>query len=329
MRGSKIEDCKSLSSILNSQSSESLYMKRPEPLEMYQPTSLQEASRIHKDNGPGGRFLAGGTDLVIAIKEKGLVPKYVVDLKKVAGLSGIRENADGSLTIGALTTMREIEISPAILKRYPFLAQSAAEVGSIQIRNRATIGGNMANATPSADVAPSLIALDGEATIASANGERTVLLEEFFRGPGQTVMSPDEILTEIKIPKTSQRLVGEYIKFSPRDMMDLAYVGVAVAYTLGEREKRCEGVRIVLGAVSPTPMRARQAEAVLEGQILTEELAAKVGEEAAKESRPISDVRSSADYRRAMVEVMTKRALLNAAVPRTGKVSWCDRRDRR
>lgn len=303
-------------------------MKRPEPLEMYQPTTLQEASRLLKDKGSGGRFLAGGTDLLIAIKEKGLIPKYVVDLKKVPGLSGIRENADGSITIGALTTMREIETDSLLNKKYPFLCQSAAEVGSIQIRNRATVGGNMANATPSADVAPSLIALNATAKIVDAGGERIVALEEFFRGPGQTIMNPHEILTEIIIPKTSQQLVGEYIKFSPRDMMDLAYVGVAVAYNIAA-DKRCIGVRIVLGAVAPTPIRARNAEALLEGHLLTEELAAKVGAVAAQESKPISDVRSSADYRRAMVGAMTKRALLNAAVPRTNKVSWCDRRDRR
>jgi len=303
-------------------------MKRPEPLEMYQPTTLQEASRLLKDKGAGGRFLAGGTDLVIAIKEKGLIPKYVVDLKKVPGLSGIRGKAHGSIAIGALTTMREIETDSLLNKKYPFLCQSAAEVGSIQIRNRATVGGNMANATPSADVAPSLIALNATAKIVDAGGERIVALEKFFRGPGQTLMNPHEILTEIIIPKTSQQLVGEYIKFSPRDMMDLAYVGVAVAYNVAA-DKRCIGVRIVLGAVAPTPLRARNAEALLEGHLLTEELAAKVGTEAAQESKPISDVRSSADYRRAMVGAMTKRALLNAAVTRTEKVSWCDRRDRR
>jgi len=304
-------------------------MKRPEPFAMHQPTSLQEASRIVKQNGPGGRFLAGGTDLVIAIKEKGLLPKYVVDLKKIPGLAGIRENSDGSVTFGALTTMHEIETSPLIARKYPFLAQSAGEVGSLQIRNRATVGGNMANATPSADVAPGLIALNAQAKIAGMASERTLLLEDFFRGPGQTVMSPEEILTEITIPKSSPQLVGEYIKFSPREMMDLAYVGVAVAYNLGAQDRRCEGVRIVLGAVAPTPIRARKAEAMLEGQTLTEELAAQVGEEAARESKPISDVRSSADYRRAMVATMTKRALLNAAVTRNGKISWYERRDRR
>jgi len=301
-------------------------MKRTEAFEFYQPGSVQEASRLLKENGPGGRFLAGGTDLVIAMKEKGLLPKYIVDLKRVPGLAGIRENGDGTMTIGALTTMYALETSPVIKNKYPFLAQSAAEVGSIQIRNRATIGGNMANATPSADVAPSLIALNATAKIASASGERTVSMEEFFRGPGQTVMNPDEILTEITIPKTSPRLVAEYIKFSPRDMMDLAYVGVAVAYNLGEN-KQCSGVRIVLGAVAPTPIRAKNSEALLEGQLLSEELAEKVGNEAARESKPISDVRSSADYRRAMVGVMTKRALLNAAVGPAK--SWVDRRDRR
>ena len=302
-------------------------MKRTEPFDFYQPASLQEASRLLRENGPGGRFLAGGTDLVIAMKEKGLVPNYIVDLKRIPGLSGIRENADGSITIGALTTMRELETAPLITKKYPFLSQSAAEVGSIQIRNRATVGGNMANATPSADVAPALIALNATAKIVGANGERTVHLEEFFRGPGQTVMSSDEILTEIAIPKTGLRLVGEYIKLSPREMMDLAYVGVAVTYNPGASDKKCEGVRIVLGAVAPTPLRAKRAEAVLEGQVLTEALAEKAGQLAAAEAKPISDVRSSADYRRAMVGAMTKRALLNAALGPAQ--SWLERRERR
>jgi carbon-monoxide dehydrogenase medium subunit len=302
-------------------------MKRTEPFDMYQPTTLQEASRLLRENGPGGRFLAGGTDLVIAMKEKGLVPKYIVDLKRVPGLSGIRENRDGSISLGALTTMYEIETAPLIKKKYPFLAQSAAEVGSIQIRNRATVGGNMANATPSADVAPALIALDATAKIANADAERSIPLEEFFTGPGQTVMTADEILTEVTIPKTDRDLVGEYIKFSPREMMDLAYVGVAVVYNLRQPDGKCDGVLIVLGAVAPTPMRAKRSEAALEGQRLTEALAEAVAQIAAEEAKPISDVRSSADYRRAMIGAMTKRALLNAAVGPAK--SWVERRDRR
>ena len=303
-------------------------MKRTEPLEFHQPTSLAEATRIMREGGPGGHFLAGGTDLVIAMKEKGLVPRYVVDLKRIPSLSGIREEAGGGITIGALTTLREVEISPLIVGRYPFLAQSAAEVGSIQIRNRATIGGNMANATPSADVAPALLALDAKATLAGAGGQRTMELKDFFRGPGQTVAETGEILTEILIPAQAPRLVGEYIKFSPRDMMDLAYIGVAVTLTLAEADRRCERVAIALGAVSPTPMRAPGAEAMLQGQVLTEALAEQAGRKASEECSPISDVRSSAEYRRAMVRVNTKRALLNAAAG-SGPVPWTSRRDRR
>jgi len=302
-------------------------MKRTEAFDFYQPATLQEASRLLKDNGPGGRFLAGGTDLVIAMKEKGLLPKYIVDLKRLPGLAGIRENSDGSISLGALTTMYAMETSALIKRKFPFLAQSAAEVGSIQIRNRATIGGNMANATPSADTAPALIALDASAKIASASGERTINLADFFKGPGQNAMSADEILTEVTIPRPAANLVGEYIKFSPREMMDLAYVGVAVAYNLGANDKKCDAARIVLGAVAPTPIRAKRAEAVLEGQVLTEALAEKVGQISAEEAKPISDVRSSADYRRAMVGAMTKRALLNAAVGPAK--SWYDRRERR
>ena len=302
-------------------------MMRPESLEIYQPSSVNEASEILRDRGPGGHFLAGGTDLIIAIKEKGLAPKYLVDLKRIPSLSDIREQPDGGLSIGALTTMRQMETSPIIGRRLPFLAQSAAEVGSIQIRNRATIGGNMANATPSADVAPALLALEAKARVAGRSGERVTELEQFFRGPGETVMDSGEILLEILIPPIQAGLVGEYIKFSPREMMDLATIGVAVTLVLNG--KRCDQVRIALGAVSPTPMRARKAEAVLSGQILTEELADKAGHEASTECKPISDVRSSADYRKEMVRVNTKRALLNAAAGRKGPIPWTQRRDRR
>lgn len=303
-------------------------MKRTEPLEFHRPASLAEATRIMLDRGPGGHFLAGGTDLVIAMKEKGLTPRYVVDLKRIPSLSGIREEADGGVAIGALTTLREVETSPLVAGRYPFLARSAAEVGSIQIRNRATIGGNMANATPSADVAPALLVLDARARLAGADGERVVDIGDFFRGPGQTVAEPGEILTELSIPPQDPRLAGEYIKFSPREMMDLAYVGVAVALTLAGKERRCESAAIALGAVAPTPMRAPGAEALLRGRALTEDLAEQAGRKAAEECSPISDVRSSAEYRRAMVRVNTRRAILNAALA-NGPVNWTNRRDRR
>ena len=304
-------------------------MKRPEPFEIFQPTSIQEAREIHVHHGPGGYFLAGGTDLVIAIKEKGLVPRYVVDLKRIESLGGIRENVDGSLVVGALTTMREIETSSVITRRFPFLSQSAAEVGSIQIRNRATIGGNIANATPSADVVPALLVLQAEVRISTSNGEKQVPLESIFLGPGKTVMEPGDILTQITIPPASANLRGEYIKFSPREMMDLAYVGVAVALVMNGNDKVCREARIALGAVSPVPMRARKAEAVLIDSVINEDSAERAGAVASGECTPISDVRASAAYRRHMVRVNTKRAILNAACGRPENLSWAARRERR
>jgi carbon-monoxide dehydrogenase medium subunit len=243
-------------------------MRRPEPFEVFQPTSIQEARELHRIHGPGGHFLAGGTDLAIAIKEKGLSPRYIVDLKRIESMSGIRENADGSIAIGALTTLREIETSGVILEWFPFLSQSAAEVGSVQIRNRATIGGNLANATPSADVAPALLALDSQLAVSTAESETRIPLESFFLGPGRTVMQRGDILTEIVIPAAARGFRGEYIKFSPREMMDLAYVGVAAALRIHPGDGnggggRCLEARIALGAVAPTPVRARNAEAVL------------------------------------------------------------------
>ncbi len=303
-------------------------MRRPQPLEILQPSSVQEASSIMQAKGFGGHFLAGGTDLVIAVKEKGLVPKFVVDLKQIPDLSGIREDPDGGLTIGATTTMHGIETSHTVLERYPFLAQSAAEVGSTQIRNRATIGGNIANATPSADVVPGLLVLEARICITNKAEQRIVELEDFFVGPGRTVMGCGDIITKIMIPPSTQGIVGEYIKFSPRETMDLAYIGVAVALNLSQ-QNRCEMARIALSAVSPTPMRAKAAEALLLGQTLDEQLAEQAGEQAARECKPIDDVRSSADYRREMVRAMSKRALLNVAARESGPVPWKKRRDKR
>ena len=304
-------------------------MKRPEPFVMFQPTTIREALELGRENGPGVYFQAGGTDLAIAMKEKGLVPRCIVDLKKISSLYGIREEGDGTLRIGALTTLREVETSGLVLKKYPLLARSAAEVGSIQIRNRATIGGNMANATPSADVAPALLVLEAQARITGLAQERSVPLSEFFVGPGKTVMTQGtEILTELVIPPT-QGVRGQYIKFSPREMMDLAYIGVAVALIYVPEDKRCREARIALGAVSPTPIRARRAEAILKDKVLTEDLAKEAGEEASRECKPIGDVRSSADYRRQMVRVNTTRAILNAAANPAGRFSWVERRDKR
>ena len=302
-------------------------MRRTQPFEFFQPTSLNEASAVMLENGPGGCFLAGGTDLVIAVKEKDLTPRYVVDLKRISDLAGISESADGGFTIGALTTLYEVENSAAILARHPFLAQSAAEIGSIQIRHRGTIGGNIVNASPSADTVPCLLALDAKVCVANGSLEKIIELDEFFLGPGKTVMEAGDILTKIVIPPIGEGHRSEYYKCSPRHQMDLAYVGVAVAIDLDEKQK-CRSARIALGAVAPVPLRAKKAEALLQGQMLSETLVEQVAEQATAECSPIADVRSSAAYRSNMVRVLTKRALLNAAAA-TGPVSWTKRRHKR
>jgi len=187
----------------------------------------------------------------------------------------------------------------------------------------------MANATPSADVAPALLILNARVKVSRSDGEKIVLLEEFFIGPGKTIMQQGDVLTEILIPPSPPDFCGEYIKFSPREMMDLAYVGVAVGVVAEGTRKLCRDARIALCAVSPTPIRTRKAEALLLNREITASLAERVGEEASNECKPISDVRSSAAYRKEMVRVNTRRALLNAAAGYVDNLPWTARRDRR
>ena len=294
------------------------------PFEMHQPGALAAASELKQALSDGSHFLAGGTDLVIKVKEQGLDPDNVIDLKRIPDLAGIAEKADGSLTLGALTTLAEIESSAPINERYPFLAQSAGEVGGIQIRHRATIGGNLANASPSADTIPSLMALDATLSISDGTSERSSTIDDFLLGPGQTTLRDGEILAAVHIPPTDARLRGEYIKLSPRQAMDLAIVGVGVT-VVADEAKTVEAVAIALGAVAPTPIRASAAEAHLLGKVLDDGLASEAGAMAAEACSPIDDVRSSAEYRREMVRVLTRRALLNAAARAPGPIPWRDR----
>ena len=168
--------------------------------EYYAPETLQEASKLLKELGKDAAALAGGTEVIVKMKEGSRRPKHIVNLKKIPGLSGIKETSDG-IEIGALTTIREIETSPLIKEKYPILYQSAKVLGSVQIRNRATVGGNICNASPCADTAVGLLSAEGGAHISGPDGERKVPLVDFFLGPGRTVLAPGEILTSITVPK--------------------------------------------------------------------------------------------------------------------------------
>ena len=271
--------------------------------EFFEPTTLAEASRLFAQEHT--QLLAGGTDLVIGMKALTETPQSVISLQKIPGLAGVTAEADGGISVGAMTKVREVELSADIQKHHTALAEGAAEIGSIQIRNLATIGGNIAHASPAADTVAGLLVAGAQVDIASADGERTVPIDELFTGPGQTVLAPGEIITRFRLPSPASG--SHYIKHKIREVMDLAFIGVAAAVNLDNGT--ITDARIGLAAVAPTPIRATEAEDLLRGNELTAELLEQAGEAAAAASSPISDLRCSAEHRREMVDVLTRRTL--------------------
>jgi aerobic carbon-monoxide dehydrogenase medium subunit len=277
----------------------------------FEPTTLQEAVSLLDRYGSAASVLAGGTDLLVEIKEQIRRPDYVINIKKIPSLDRLSFDERSGLRIGALVTVRQVESSGIVGERYPSLQHAAREIGSIQVRNRATVVGNICRASPSADTLPPLMAHAAKVTIFGPDGERVVPLEEFVTGPGRTVLAPHEIVTEVVVPTPAADVATVYIKHGRRKAMELATVGVAVS--LARNEDLCRDVRIVLGAVAPTPIRARKAEALLRGERLKLAMVAAAAQAAMEESRPISNVRSSAEYRRDMVKVLVGRAIQQTA----------------
>jgi len=274
--------------------------------EFYEPTTLAEASRLFAEEH--AQLLAGGTDIVIGMKALTETPESVISLQKIPGLAGITTEADNSISIGAMTKVREVEVSGDIQQHHTALAEGASEIGSIQIRNLATIGGNIAHASPAADTVAGLLVADAQVDIASADGERSVPIDELFTGPGQTVLVPGEIITRFRLPSPASG--SHYIKHKIREVMDLAFIGVAAAVNLDNGT--ITDARVGLAAVAPTPIRATEAENLLNGNAPTPELLEQAGEAAAAGCSPISDLRCSAEHRREMVDVLTRRTLQHA-----------------
>ena len=284
-----------------------MFRKMPK-FEYFRPGSFEEAIRILSEHKGQIRPLAGGTDLFIDMKVKGASWKNVLDLKGIPDSEFIRET-HGRIEIGSLTNLRSVEISPLIKKKIPLLAAAAGTIGSVQIRNQGTIGGNLCNAAPSADTAPALLCLGAKAEVIDESGISEIPLETFFLGPGRTVLGETALLKKILIPLPPPNTAGVYFKESPRRAMDLAVAGVSCLLTLDSTRGKCVDCRIALGAVAPTPIRARKAESVLTGGEITEEIIAAAGETAGKETSPISDVRGSAEFRREMVRVFVRKGL--------------------
>jgi len=280
-----------------------------EKIEYIQPDSLAETLRILKNRRAGVRILAGGTDLILQVKQGLISPSLLVDVKNVPELNRLEWTRNRGLHIGAAVPLAKLVESPLLAEKYGILAQACGVIGSMQIRNRGTMGGNICNAAPSADSAPPLLCLGAIAVASSGAGTRTIDLVTFFTSPGKTALRRNELLVEIEVPTPPARSAGCYMRHTTREEMDIAVAGVASFLVLSPRSTKLKTVRIALGAVAPTPIRAYRAEALLTGKAATQEIIEATAEEAAQEARPISDIRASAEYRRELVKVLTRRTL--------------------
>ena len=277
--------------------------------EYFAPKTMEEACSLLAKYKGEARVLAGGTDLLVQMKNREVTPGYLINIKNIPDLDYIRYDDKEGLRIGALTPIEALKTSTLIRRRFSILSQAAAVLGTVQIRNRGTIAGNLCNASPAAETAPALITLAAKARIAGVAGERAVALEDFFVGPGQTVLQAGEILTEIQVPNLPPRSGGAYLKHSIK-RMDIAIVGVGVVITLNGEV--CNDIKIALGAVASTPIRAKKAEEIIRGQGLDSELMERAAQIASEESRPIDDIHSYAQYRKQMVKVLAKEAMKQA-----------------
>jgi aerobic carbon-monoxide dehydrogenase medium subunit len=280
------------------------------PSEILAPTSLHEALALASRHGEKAKIMGGGTDLIVQIKKNAVDPGMVISLENVAEIDFISHEESG-LHIGAMTAVSTIEKAPMVRNRCSMLSEAAAQLANPLIRRKATIGGNLCNASPAADLAPALLALGARLKIQNAAGERVVEIEDFFVGPGKTVLKPDEILTRIIIPDPAPHAKGVYLKNKRSGGADLSIVGVAVLTTM--HENTIQDIRIGLGAVAPTPIRARETENRLRGRVPSEGILEEVCLKTSAEACCISDVRCTADYRNKIIAVYLKRAILQTA----------------
>lgn len=274
------------------------------------PKTIGEACNLLLELGSPAKVMAGATDLIPPMKDKAISPEYLIDLKKIPDLDYLEYDEKEGLKIGALTTLRTIETSPLVKEKNPAVAHAAKVVASTQIRAKGTMAGNICNASPSCDTAPNLLAQGAKILVQGPNKDRIIQSEDFFLGVKKTSLEPGEIVTGIVIPPLAENERAAYIKHAVRKAMDLAIIGVAVKIKV--EDGICTDAHIALGAVAATPIRAPKAEEALIGKALTDEVIVKASEEAMDSCHPISDIRASAEYRKDMIRVFTKRAVRQA-----------------
>jgi len=277
----------------------------------HEPTTVHDACSIMGEMGKEAKPLAGGTDLLVNMKKKVISPKHLVSLSRIDDLKKI-DMSNGKIRIGACLTASELAESKEIRDRLYALGRGAISLGSPLIRNLATVSGNLITARPAADLPPPLMVYGAKVVLKKTTGEREVPLDIFFKGPGQTVIEPDEILTEIVIKNPPTHSGAGYLKLGVRKALEISLVNIAAFISLDSPNGAISDAKIAMGSVAPTPIRAISAEKILIGEKYSESLLARAAEAAVDDSRPIDDFRASADYKKAMVGVLTRRTLMEA-----------------
>lgn len=286
---------------------------------LYEATSVQNAVELMQAH-PSAVLIAGGSDVLIKMREGKLAGAELISLYKLDELREVTIDSDGALRIGPMTSFSHATKSPVLQKYMPVLGEAADTVGGPQLRNIGTVGGNICNGVTSADTASTQVAYDAELEIASVNGTRRMSIHDFYKGPGKVALEPGELLTAILIPKESyENCFGYYIKYAMRNAMDIATIGCSVNVVLSADKKTIQRARIAYGVAGPVPMRAKTAEAALAGQPVGEAAIEVVGKEVQNDVNPRTSWRASADFRRQIISETARRGL-KAAIERAGGV---------
>ena len=273
--------------------------------------NAEDAVGLLREKGSAAHVLMGGTDLFVQMRNGDLAPEFLVDLKNLPGMDTVTYSKKAGLTIGAAVTMNALARNPDVGKCFPLLVEAALSVASYQLRNRATVGGNLCNASPAADIAPASLALEAELLVIGPTGERTIPIEDFFKGPGVNALEAGEFVSRIHFKNQPKGWAGRYLKIGRNAGGDLAIAGVAViGYPDGDEPSDFR-FKIALASVAPTPIRAYKAEEILRQKPISEALIEKAAATASEDSAPIDDVRASARYRKAMVNELTRRGLVD------------------
>lgn len=274
------------------------------------PQSVGEAAALLAEHGDRARILAGGTDLLVQMRAGRREPSLIVDVKNIPELTAIHWDNSQGLTLGAAVPCYQIAADSRVRDAYPSLVDVASLIGGTQIQGRASLGGNLCNSAPSADAVPLLIALSASCKITGPNGERSVAVEDFCTGPGQNVLGHGELLVSLHFPVPRPSQGARYLRFIPRNEMDIAVVGAGVSVVLNDGH--FEAARVALSSVAPTPVFVREAGDALAGQPVSDESIARAAALAKQAAQPISDMRGTIEYRRHLCEVLTRRALQEA-----------------